>query len=106
MRRRDWWVAGVVLLVVVAWVVASVAWPVPEVRTGMTEQEVEALLGSPIQPRIQDEGHSGVAVYSAVPRWLLSRNDWYLITYDPEGRVAHYDRVESGFLGHRRWTRR
>src|SRR5690349_19827430 len=96
-RRRLWWIAGVLLLVVIAaWVATSIAYPVPHIRVGMTEQEVEALLGTPSN-RIQDEGRSGVGVYRAVPDWLLSRNDIYIVTFDTAGRVASYDLFEDDF---------
>jgi len=81
-----------------AWVAWSVVYPVPQIRTGMTEQEVEAVVGKP-GVRTHDEGHSEVGVYRAIPRWLLGRHDTYIVTYDHDGRVAHYDLFESGFGG-------
>ena len=102
-RRRLWLVAGVLLLVALAaWVAWSAAYPVPEIRVGMTEQEVEARLGEP-DGRTHDVGRTGVGVYPAAPRWLLGRHDLYIVTYDAEGRVAGYDLFENSYGGSR-WT--
>ncbi len=105
MRRRRLWLVACVLLLVgfAAWVAWSVAYPVPEIRVGMTETEVEARLGKP-DVRTQDVGRSGVGVYPAAPRWLLGRHDLYIVTYDADGRVAGYDLFENNYRGSR-WTR-
>jgi hypothetical protein len=102
-RPRLWLVAGALLLVVIAaWVAYSIAYTVPNIRVGMTQQEVEAILGQPTM-RTQDEGRSGVGVYRAAPGWLLSRHDLYIVTYDTSGQVASYDLIEDDF-GPPRWT--
>jgi hypothetical protein len=102
-RRQLWLVSGLLLLLVIAfWVGCSIGYTVPNIRVGMTEQEVEAILGKP-NMRKQDEGHSGVGVYRAAPGWLLSRHDIYIVTYDAAGHVASYDLIEDDF-GRPRWT--
>jgi hypothetical protein len=76
--------------------------PVPEIRVGTTEQEIESILRK-AETRTDDVGHSGVGVYRAVPRWALGRQDYYIVTYDTDGRIAGYDLVENNFRGSR-WT--
>jgi len=90
MRRQRIRLVAVLLVLggLAAWVAWSVVYLVPQIRTGMTEQAVEAVLRKP-GVRTHDEGHSGVGVYRAFPRWLLGRNDTYIITCDHDGRVAH-----------------
>src|SRR5256885_45837 len=63
MRRRRILVAATLLLFVwvITWIVCSIAWPVPEIRVGMAEHEVEVVLGKP-GIRTHEEGHSGVGV--------------------------------------------
>ncbi len=103
MRRRLWLTAGALLLTALAaWVACSVAYAVPGIRVGMTEEEVEATLGKPGMRR-QDAGRSGFGLYAASPRWLLGRHDVYVVTYDAEGRVAGYDLIENNLRGSR-WT--
>ena len=85
-----------------AWVSWSVAYTIPDIRIGMTEQELEARLGKP-DIRRQDVGRSGFGLYPAVPRWLLGRHDVYIVTYDADGWVASYDLFEHNF-GRSHWT--
>lgn len=102
-QRRVMMTILLLFVVAAAWFSFSAAYPVPELRVGMTRHEVETVLGKP-ETHI-DEGDGGVGVYQAVPNWLLGRRAVYVVTYDSSNRVAHYDLAESSF-GNTRQTHR
>jgi hypothetical protein len=100
-RRLLLWLAGVALIGLGVWIVAGALRPRHNIsqagfeliRAGMTEREVETILGGPAG----DYTHGRVDPSECIPsgEWLLDGKEWVgnesivTVAFDEEGKVLH-----------------